>query len=143
SGAGGRSGHRSTLLPLVWRMLRNFASINRLTREFEANFKLHYDRWSRIDFGALKPHELMQLYSEFEDRVLWSWRAPIINDFFVMIFYGSLKKLCTNWCKDASLQNDLLSGEGGIESAEPAKMLLRIADLARPHQGLREAIERG
>lgn len=124
------------MLPLVWSLLRNFARINKLTAEFEANFKLHYDRWSSIDFDALRPHELMQLYYEFEDRVLWSWRAPIINDFFVMIFYGTLKKL-------TPLHNDLLAGEGGIESTEPAKMLLRIADLARTNEALRDAITRG
>ena len=141
---GGLRARRYTaLLPIVLRLLRNFARIDKLTAGFEANFKLHYDRWSRMDFDALEPHELMRLYYEFEDRVLWSWRAPIINDFFVMIFYGTLKKLCANWCKDESLQNDLLSGEGGIESAEPAKMLLRLADLARPIPELREAIERG
>src|SRR5436189_4533207 len=127
---------RLAMLPLVWRLMRNFARINKLTAEFEANFKTHYDRWSSIDFDALRPHELMQLYYEFEDRVLWSWRAPIINDFFVMIFYGTLKKL-------TPLHNDLLSGEGGIESTEPAKMLLRIADLARPNDALRDAITRG
>src|SRR5204863_429548 len=75
---------RLAMLPLVWRLMRNFARINKLTAEFEANFKTHYDRWSSIDFDALRPHELMQLYYEFEDRVLWSWRAPIINDFFVL-----------------------------------------------------------
>src|ERR1044071_6579016 len=127
---------RLAMLPLVWRLMRNFARINKLTREFEANFKTHYDRWSTIDFDALRPHELMQLYYEFEDRVLWSWRAPIINDFFVMIFYGTLKKL-------TPLHNDLLSGEGGIESTEPATMLLRVADLARPNDALRDAITRG
>src|ERR1051325_2960941 len=128
--------NRLAMLPLAWRMLRNFSRIDKLTAEFEANFKKHYDRWSRIDFDALKPHELMRLYYEFEDRVLWSWRAPIINDFFVMIFHGTLKKL-------TPLHNDLLAGQGGIESAEPAKMLLRIADMARPNASLSEAIQRG
>ena len=131
------------MTPIVARLLRNFSRIDTRTAEFEANFKSHYDRWSRTDFDALKPHELMQLYFEFEDRVLWSWRAPIINDFFVMIFYGTLKKLCTKWCGDETLQNDLLSGEGGIESAEPAKMLLRMAESARPNAALRAAIEAG
>ncbi|HYO78042.1 MAG TPA: PEP/pyruvate-binding domain-containing protein [Thermoanaerobaculia bacterium] len=131
------------LLPIALRMLRNFAGIDKHVAEFEANFKSHYERWSRADFDALKPHELMQLYSEFEDRVLWSWRAPIINDFFVMIFYGTLKKLSENWCGEASLQNDLLAGEGGIESAEPAKMLLRFAELARPDAALCDAIDGG
>jgi pyruvate,water dikinase len=139
SGRGAAEGsgtHILAMIPLAWRMLRNFSSIDRLTKEFEANFKKHYDPWSRIDFDALKPHELMRLYYEFEDRVLWSWRAPIVNDFFVMIFYGTLKKL-------TPLHNDLLSGEGGIESTEPANMLLRIADMARPNASLSEAIKQG
>ena len=128
------------LLPVVLRMSRNFIGIDRHVAEFEANFRTHYERWSRIDFDSLKPHELMQLYTEFEERVLWSWRAPIINDFFVMIFYGLLKKMCG---ESSSLQNDLLAGEGGIESAEPAKMLLRLAAVARPNAALCEAIEAG
>jgi phosphohistidine swiveling domain-containing protein len=127
------------LLPIAWRMTRNFLGIDEHVAEFEANFKTHYQRWLRTDFDSLKPHELMQLYAEFEGRVLWSWRAPIINDFFVMIFYGLLKKLCG----DSGLQNDLLAGEGGIESAEPAKMLLRLAELARPDAALSEAINAG
>jgi rifampicin phosphotransferase len=131
-----RKSNKLAMLPLAWRMMRNFLRIDTHVAEFEANFKHHYERWSRIDFGALRPHELMLLYYEFEDRVLWHWKAPIINDFFVMIFYGTLKKL-------TPLHNDLLAGEGGIESAEPAKMLLRMADLARPIPSLRGAIERG
>jgi len=131
------------LLPLAFRMIRNFSRIDTLTKEFEANFKKHYEGWSRINLDALKPWELMYLYLQFEEKVLWSWRAPIINDFFVMIFYGTLKKLSASWCHDENLQNDLLSGEGGIESAEPAKMLLRMAEDARPNAALRAAIEAG
>ncbi|HEV3484941.1 MAG TPA: PEP/pyruvate-binding domain-containing protein, partial [Vicinamibacterales bacterium] len=133
----------TALLPIVTRLIGNFSRIDKHVAAFESNFRHHYDRWSRTDFDALRPHELMQLYYDFEDRVLWHWKAPIINDFFVMIFYGTLKKLTTSWCNDPSLQNDLLAGEGGIESAEPAKMLLRIAELARPDAALRGAIERG
>lgn len=130
---------------LVLRSLRNFTRIEKLTADFESNFKSHYTRWSKLDLNALKPHELMNLYAEFEDRILWSWRAPIINDFFVMIFYGTLKKLCASWCGDASgsLQNDLLTGEGGIESAEPAKMLLRLAVDAKSDAPLVDAIQSG
>ncbi len=131
------------LFRLVSRSLLNFARIRKLGDQFLANFHEHYDRWSKIDFRSLKPHELMLLYDEFEQRVLWKWRAPIINDFFVMIFYGLLKKLATSWCGDASgsLQNDLLTGEGGIESAEPAKELLRLAAIARRDPPLRAALE--
>ncbi len=49
-----------------------------------------------------------------------------------MIFYGALRKLTTRWCGDAegTLQNDLVGGEGGLVSAEPAARLMRLAALA-------------
>ena len=67
-----------------------------------------------------------------KEALLWDWKAPIINDFYVMIYYGLLKRFCQNWCDDqtGALQNDLICGEGGVESAEPAKMLLRLASIA-------------
>jgi pyruvate,water dikinase len=55
-----------------------------------------------------------------------------VNDFFAMIFYGLLRQLVTRWCGDAggTLQNDLIGGEGGIVSAEPAVRMRRMAALA-------------
>lgn len=130
------------LMKLLGRSGRNFFRIRSLTAEFETNFRENYSRWSKIDLDSLRPHELMNLYLEFEERVLWKWRAPIINDFFVMIFYGVLRKLTAKWCGDegGSLQNDLISGEGGIESTEPAKQLLRMAAVAAADDTLREVI---
>jgi pyruvate,water dikinase len=131
------------LFRLLTRSLLNFARVRKLGDEFLRNFHEHYDRWSKLDYRKLTPHELMLQYDQFEQRVLWHWRAPIINDFFVMIFYGLLKKLAAKWCGDASgsLQNDLLTGEGGIESAEPAKELLRLAAIAKRDAPLRAALE--
>ena len=49
-----------------------------------------------------------------------------------MIFYGLLRSLVTRWCGDpgGTLQNDLIGGEGGIVSAEPAVRMQRLARLA-------------
>src|SRR4051812_9303945 len=98
-----------------------------------------------MDFRAMPPHELAVLYREMEEKLLWEWKAPIINDFFVMIFYGTLKKLCLSWCGDdsGSLQNDLICGEGGIESTEPTKMLLGLAARARQNPELRRRLLEG
>ena len=130
------------LLRLLVRSTRNFLRIRTIVGEFEGHFKRHYSRWSALDLTAMAPHELMQLYREMEEELLWQWKAPIINDFFVMIFYGTLKKLCVSWCGDdsGSLQNDLICGEGGIESTAPTKMLLEIAAAASDRPDLRELI---
>ena len=126
------------LIKLVLRTGWNFYRIKPIVRKFEANFRQHYDRWDDLDFHSMSPHELMRLHDEMEDSLLWNWKAPIINDFYVMIYFGLLKKYCQNWAQDktGSLQNDLICGEGGVESAEPAKLLLRLAAVANETPGL-------
>lgn len=130
------------LLRLVSRTALNFFHIRRIVGDFQAYFREHYGRWSALDFRAMAPHELAALYRQMEEKLLWEWKAPIINDFFVMIFYGNLKRLCVSWCGDASgsLQNDLICGEGGIESTEPTKMLLSLAAQARQKPELRQRL---
>ena len=130
------------LLRLLCRSVLNFSRIRPIVAQFEANFHEHYDRWSKLAFKRLRPHELMKLYYEMEDSLLWNWKAPIINDCYVMVYYGLLKKLCGKWGDDdsGSLQNELICGEGGVESAEPAKMLLRLAKQAQQRPELRELI---
>jgi rifampicin phosphotransferase len=130
------------LLRLVGRSTLNFFRIRRIVGDFQAHFREHYDRWSALDFRSMAPHELAALYREMEEKLLRQWKAPIVNDFFVMVFYGTLKKLCANWCGDeaGSLQNDLIVGEGGIESTEPTRMLLRLAADARQRPELRQLL---
>ncbi len=130
------------LVRLVLRTSWNFLRIKSIVNEFQASFHAHYDKWQKLNFDQLAPHQLRDLYNEMEDALLWNWKAPIINDFYVMIYYGLLKKLCEKWVHDetGALQNDLICGEGGVESAEPAKMLLRLAALAADRPELRDAI---
>ncbi len=117
------------LLKLITRSVYNFWRIEKLVQEFDDHFNTHYSRWDRLDFDSMPPHELMDIYRDMEDRLLWNWKTPIINDFYVMIYYGVLKKLCSSWCNDdaGSLQNDLICGEGDIESTRPTKMLMKIS----------------
>jgi len=117
------------LLRLLVRMLFQFATIDGRVARFQSRFRRLYDKWEALDFNAMAPHELMRVYREMEARLLWNWQAPIINDFYVMIHYGLLRKLCRDWCGDESqsLQNDLICGNGDIESTEPTRMLMRLA----------------
>ncbi len=77
----------------------------------------------------LRSDELASHYRDLERQLLLRWDAPLVNDFFAMIFYGVLRKLAAGWCgdTDGTLQNDLLCGEGGMISAEPAKRVRELA----------------
>lgn len=87
------------------------------------------------EMQEMRPDELCKAFRDLERRLLTRWDAPLINDFFAMIFYGILRKLTDNWCGDDgdsanSLQNDLLCSEGGIISAEPAHRVCKMAKMA-------------
>src|SRR5207249_12137830 len=92
-----------------------------------------------------RPDELVAHYRDLRGRLLLKWDAPLVNDFFAMIFYGLLRHLVTRWCDDpaGTLQNDLISGEGGIVSAEPAVRMQRLAGLAAGDPALLELLNTG
>ena len=86
----------------------------------------------RSDLEELRADELVAYYHDLERQLLTRWDAPVINDFFAMIFFGVLRRLTASWCGDRekTLQNDLLCGEGGMVSAEPAKLMREMAQIA-------------
>ena len=109
------------------------AALRRLPRQIDAFYtRLNGALGPSADLSTLRLDELTAHYRSLERQLLARWDAPLVNDFFAMIFYGVLRGLCTKWCGDAdgSLQNDLISGEGGIVSAEPALLVNQMADLA-------------
>jgi len=130
------------LLRLGGRCAWNFLRLRRLAERFEENFRTHYDRWSARDFSTLAPHELLAVYRDIEERMLRDCKAPIVNDFFLKLFHGLLERLCRRWCGDAGggIENDLICGEGGIESTEPTRMLIALAHQANQDPELRELI---
>lgn len=97
------------------------------------------------DLSTLRADELVAQYRFLESRLLSRWDAPLINDFYTMIFYGVLRRLCTSWCGDANatLQNDLLCGSGGMVSTEPAERVREMADIARADPALVLVLCRG
>jgi phosphohistidine swiveling domain-containing protein len=82
-----------------------------------------------VDLASKSADELAAIYRDLEEKLLRHWRAPLVNDFFAMIFFGILVKLVEKWIPGAppTLANDLLCGEGGIISTEPAKRVLELS----------------
>lgn len=128
------------LVRTVSRVGRAFRRIRKIVGEFRDLFEREYRRVSAVDFSRRKPHELLELYREVEQRLLWNWRAPIVNGFFVSVFYGLLGKLCRRWLGDDSgdLRHRLLTGEGGVDSTEPVRLLLELTQRVRREPRLEE-----
>lgn len=112
---------------------RLFSSIASLPKRIARFYQRLDDALAPPDppLALLRPDELAAAYRELEQKLLTRWDAPLVNDLFAMIFFGLLCQLTEKWCGDAdgTLQNDLLSGQGGIISAEPALRLREMAAL--------------
>lgn len=71
--------------------------------------------------------ELRTDFLKFEERLILQWKAPLINDFFSMIWFGVLKKLCEkHFPEHDNLHNDLLCGSKDIISTQPMEESLKI-----------------
>jgi rifampicin phosphotransferase len=120
-------------LPRLLRLGAGFAyhvaTVEKRVPGFFSLFDEVMDDHGAKDFRALPAAEVADCYDDLERRLLRNWKVPIVNDFAVMIFYGVLRSLTQKWGIDDtdSLHHELLCGEGGLMSTEPAKEALRLA----------------
>jgi len=110
--------------------------------EFLLYFNKIYERYRKLDYSKMTADEILVVYYELENSLLHEWKAPIINDYLCMVHFGIFNKLTNRWLSNFgdSLQNDLLCGQGNLESTEPTKELIRIAIEVKNNQKLKRLI---
>ena len=87
-------------------------------------------RYKGINYNEKNANEIMQLYLEFERTLLNEWRAPLLNDFFAMIWFGLLQKRCEKYGIskiNPNIHNDLLCGSSDIISIQPVHRSIALA----------------
>lgn len=131
------------LFKTLFYLLMSFRRIDRLVAGFRAMFEVHYRAVDREKLHTLEIPELMKLLEELK-QLMYNWETPIINDMYVMMMNGKVAR----WLENSGieypviLQNNLMSGEEGIESTEPTKFILRLCDDIRKKPALMELIQR-
>jgi len=118
-------------IKLIGKTFLSFVKIDSIVENFMRDFHAVYENVRKKDFAHTPLTDLAEIYQGLEDKILKKWQPPIINDYLCMLFFGLLKKLTAKWVQvdadKSALQNDLLCGQGNLESTEPTKMLMRIA----------------
>ncbi|HKW45486.1 MAG TPA: PEP/pyruvate-binding domain-containing protein, partial [Candidatus Eremiobacteraceae bacterium] len=122
---------------LLYRFMRLRHDVHRFHRRVESTLA------SSPGPRTLDPAGLLDEFSRLETALLTNWEAPLVNDFFAMVFYGTLRALSSRWCGDdkGSLHNDLLCSSGGMVSTEPALLISGLAAMVRGDEALLAAIE--
>lgn len=118
-------------------------TIQDMVDEFLKYFHEVYSKYRHLDYSRIPSDEIQRYYQEVENRLLLEWKAPIVNDYLCMVHFGLLKKLTSKWLPQLgeSFQNDLLCGEGNLESAEPTRELIRMAAMVAADPQLKKLLE--
>jgi pyruvate,water dikinase len=142
-----RSGRMADLVHLIGTGLGLVRRLMGIEKQI-AQFQVRLDKALAaplLPIPRMSGEELCAHYHDLERQLLKKWDAPLVNDFFAMIFYGVLRGLCVKWAGDATgtLQNELLLDCGEIISAEPPRRIMKMAELAEKHSGLAELLADG
>jgi pyruvate,water dikinase len=134
--AGRRAQDGINLLVTLAGLILNFYRLPRRIADFHRRLDAALAP-TRPPLEEMRLDELAAHYRHLERELLARWDAPLVNDFFAMIFFGILRRLTDRWCGDRGiLHNDLLSGVEGMISAEPARRMREMAEVAAASAGL-------
>ena len=122
-------------------LLRNYFTLDRQIERFYVRLNEAL-ALPHPQFAEMRLDELVAHYYKLEQQLLSRWDAPLVNDFFAMIFHGAFRKLAARWCggADGTLANDAIRGEGNIISLEPAARVREMARVAAAHPELVTAL---
>lgn len=119
---------RLRVLNMVRIMLKNLRALPKMRIEFQRYFNEVMEKYDQINLDNCNATQLMNYYYEFEQTLLKKWKAPLVNDFFAMIYFGVLQKMTLKLnVENKNLHNDLLCGERNIISTEPIKRTIALA----------------
>lgn len=118
-------------------IVRNHVTLRRRVRRFHAALDDALGD-GHPDLSVLTAHDLAVRYRDLERRLNGHYGTPALNDFFVMVFHGLLRRLAARWFEgapDATLAGLLSLGSDAVPMSL-ARRLRRMAVLARERAGL-------
>lgn len=140
----GAAARRVELATMTARLAYRYVRFGTDARRFRARIAALLDSARRRRASRSPEASAQDLLTEFEWLVagaLSDWRAPIMNDLFLMLVHGALRRVADRWlgAEAPSLVNALLVG-GGVASARAGEELIGIARRIRAHPEWRELV---
>ncbi len=132
------------ILKMGVNMLWKFRNLPKIRKNFTNLVEKTISNYKNIDFETKTAHQIMELYLNFEKILLNEWKAPLLNDFFAMIYFGRLQKLCEKHqfhLQNPNIHNDLLCGSQDIISTQPIHKTIALAEFIQENDVLKNIFE--
>ncbi|RYE25956.1 MAG: phosphoenolpyruvate synthase [Sphingobacteriales bacterium] len=125
-------------------IIRNVATARKQKDLFISDFNSIYNQFVNKDFARSTLKETLAYYHRFEQLMVTKWKAPLVNDFFAMVYFGSLQKMCVKHMPDEpNTTNHLIASSKDIITTEPIRRLPLLAKLLTQKPELDEALRSG
>ncbi|PWL27795.1 MAG: phosphoenolpyruvate synthase [Fluviicola sp. XM-24bin1] len=119
---------RLRIIGMVFKMICLQRRLPKERDRFQAQLETIMSEYQALDYSSMSPQEIASHYARFEETLLLKWKAPLINDFFAMIWFGVLQKQTGKLCpEEPNIHNDLLCGSQDIISVEPIHRSMSIS----------------
>jgi len=118
-----------SIVKMVFSMFARYQSLPGKRKVFVELLNRTITAYKQVQYQEKNANELMQLYLDFEKTLLNEWKAPLLNDFFAMIWFGRLQKTCEAYqlSENPNIHNDLLCGSSDIISTQPIHRSIALA----------------
>lgn len=119
---------RLRIVGMLFKMMGLQRRLPKERHRFLAQLETIMNEYQAMDYSSMSPQEIATHYARFEQTLLLKWKAPLINDFFAMIWFGILQKQTSKICpEEPNIHNDLLCGSQDIISVEPIHRSMSIS----------------
>jgi pyruvate,water dikinase len=124
-------------------LLAKFQRMDRLVERFDEQFHAVYRGTDRHHLHHWSVPQLLNRFQAIYDQLTRGWDTPLVNDFYVMMMSGRVRRYLADLGYDEPDQmiNNLLSGEKDLASVEPTKRILALADQVRADRELSQAFD--
>ena len=92
------------LLATFYRMLKGFRNLKTTVPIFQDNFEKHASKLSIDKIKDMSFSQLMELNEDLRINVQERWHTPIVNDFYVMMSTGALRRFLAKKGLDNPIQ---------------------------------------
>ncbi|MFL5883757.1 MAG: phosphoenolpyruvate synthase [Thermoleophilaceae bacterium] len=124
---------------------REFRRLDRSVDRFLRDFSRRTGEIDRARLPETDVGELLAIAERIQVEIFGDFTIPIVNDIYVAIMAGKLRRLVGKAIEGdaAEVVNGLLSGEPGIESKEPTRRLVAMAERICADASLEGALRDG
>ena len=121
-------------LKQYWKFMR----MAKLVIHFQSHFDSVQSEFNKKKLSLMSIPELIHLTKWLDQKLLYKWHTPILNDFFVMMYNGKIIRFLEkiNFPFPEETLNKLIAGEKDIESINPTIILLQMASIIRNDSNL-------